>query len=111
MAKVAETVAKVQADAEDEEISPQDAAAILKMSRPSVMRLIEKRLLPAHKVHSHNRLSRADVIAYRDKQAEVRRHAMAELAAIAEEYDFLKYFGDEARWRGRVLDAVRTFTR
>ncbi len=47
-----------------DEISPQEAADILRMSRPSVMRLIEKGVLHPRKVLSRNKLSRAEVVAY-----------------------------------------------
>jgi excisionase family DNA binding protein len=73
---------------EIDEISPQEAADILQMSRPSVMRLIEKGFLHPRKVLSRNRLSRAEVMAYQHKHALQQRQALAHLTALAEEYDF-----------------------
>ncbi|MBP2229695.1 excisionase family DNA binding protein [Azospirillum agricola] len=72
----------------DEEISPQDAAELLRMSRPSVMRLIEKGLLKARKVGAHHRLLRAEVLSYKQNQASIRRNGLTEVAKISEEYDF-----------------------
>ncbi|WP_207461389.1 helix-turn-helix domain-containing protein [Azospirillum sp. SYSU D00513] len=72
----------------EEEITPRQAADLLRMSRPSVMRLIEKGHLRARKVNTHHRLSRAEVLAYRETQAVTRRESLTEIARISETYDF-----------------------
>lgn len=83
------TRAKVAAPAAAvDEISPQEAADILQMSRPSVMRLIAKGLLHPRKVLSRNRLSRAEVVAYQIEQSRQQRQALDNLAALTEAYDF-----------------------
>lgn len=74
--------------AEDREISPQEAAAILGMSRPSVMRLIGMGELHPRKVHSRNRLSLAEVQAYKERGESLRRKALRELTTLSEQYDF-----------------------
>jgi hypothetical protein len=71
-----------------EEISPQEAAEILQMSRPSVMRLIDKGLLHPRKIHSRNKLSRAEVLAYQRADTETQRVALESIARLTEEYDF-----------------------
>ena len=71
-----------------DEISPQEAAAILQMSRPSVMRLIAKGALHPRKVLSHNKLSRAEVLHYQVEQSRQQREALSNLVALTEEYDF-----------------------
>jgi hypothetical protein len=71
-----------------DEISPQEAAYILKMSRPSVMRLIEMGHLHPRKVLSRNKLSRAEVVAYQQNLSRQQRQALDDLAAMTEEYDF-----------------------
>ncbi len=81
-AKVGE--AKVLAD----EVSPQEAADILQMSRPSVMRLIEKGLLHPRKVLSRNKLLRAEVEAFQAAQSRQQRQALNNLVALTEDYDF-----------------------
>jgi len=72
----------------DAEISPQEAAGILRMSRPSVMRLIERGHLHARMVGSHHRLSRTEVLAYKHRQTRVRREALMNLADLADKLDF-----------------------
>jgi excisionase family DNA binding protein len=74
--------------AEGVELTPNEAAEILRMSRPSVMRLVERGDLTARMVGSHHRLSRAEVLAYRDRQARVRRQALGNLARLTDEHDF-----------------------
>lgn len=71
-----------------DEISPQEAAQILQMSRPSVMRLIEKGVLHPRKILSRNRLSRAEVLAYRYRHDPERRQALENLTAFSDEFDF-----------------------
>jgi hypothetical protein len=71
-----------------DEISPQEAAAILQMSRPSVMRLIAKGQLHPRKVLSHNKLSRAEVETYQIEQSRRQRQALSNLVTLTEDYDF-----------------------
>lgn len=75
-----------EVDAGDE-IRPQEAASILRTSRPTVLRLIGKGLVPARLVGTHHRLSRKQVLAYRDRSAAVRREALDNLVAMTEESD------------------------
>jgi hypothetical protein len=72
----------------DDEISPREAADILRMSRPSVMRLIALGRLHPRMVLSRHKLSRAEVLDYRDKQTRERREALAGLSRLSEEHDF-----------------------
>jgi DNA-binding MarR family transcriptional regulator len=72
--------------ADEDEITPNQAAGILKMSRPSVMRLIEKGELHPRMVHSRHKLSRTDVVALAEQQTRERRKALANLTELSEEY-------------------------
>lgn len=80
--------ARQPTEAPDDEISPQEAAGILKMSRPSVMRLIADGHLHPRKVLSRNRLSRAEVVAFQKRNARRQRQALENLSALSEEYGF-----------------------
>ena len=57
----------------DVEISAQDAADILKVSRPYLLNLVKKGLLPYRMVGAHHRIPMAAVIAYKREQAPRRR--------------------------------------
>lgn len=68
-----ESVHVVTADAE---LTTQQAAALLGISRTFLIRLIDDGKLPAHLVGTHRRLRAADVLAYK-------AHRAARLAAVA----------------------------
>ncbi len=71
-----------------DEISPQEAANILQMSRPSVMRLIAMGHLHPRKVLTRNKLLKAEVVAYQASLSRHQRQALDNLAALTEKYDF-----------------------
>lgn len=74
--------------AEPEELSTTVAAKLLGISRPTLMKLIDKGEIPARKVGSHSRLLSRDVHALKARRATVRRRAFEELQAISEDlYD------------------------
>jgi excisionase family DNA binding protein len=62
------------------EITTQQAANILNVSRPFVIGLVEKGLLPARMVGNQRRLPLQDVLAYKANNRARRREALAELA-------------------------------
>jgi excisionase family DNA binding protein len=57
----------------DEEVSAQQAADLLKVSRPYLLNLVKKGILPCRMVGSHHRIPMDAVIAYRREQAPRRR--------------------------------------
>jgi len=62
-----------------DELTTTTAASLLGVSRPTLMKLIESKELPATKVGSHHRLRAQDVLALRDKREKARRAAFDEL--------------------------------
>ena len=72
--------------AEDTEITPEDAASILGMSRPLVRRRMDTGALPYRKVGAHRRLRLADVLALRTREEPV-REALEALAADTEDLE------------------------
>ena len=57
----------------DVEISAQDAADLLKVSRPYLLNLVKKGVLPYRMVGAHHRIPMSAVIAYKREQAPRRR--------------------------------------
>jgi excisionase family DNA binding protein len=57
----------------DVEISAQDAADLLKVSRPYLLNLVKKGILPYRMVGAHHRIPMSAVIAYKREQAPRRR--------------------------------------
>lgn len=70
------------------ELTTQEAADLLRISRPSVIRLLEGGTIPFHKVGTHRRIDVEDVLAYRAKRNEQRRAALRELTEISEEIGY-----------------------
>lgn len=67
------------------ELTTEQAAAVLGVSRPTVIRMVETGKLPVQMVGTHRRLPLADVIAYRDGAAERRSEALDEMTRHAED--------------------------
>jgi excisionase family DNA binding protein len=63
------------------EVTTQQAASLLNVSRPHLVGMVEKGLLPARKVGNQRRLPLQDVLAYKAANRAKRREALAELAA------------------------------
>jgi excisionase family DNA binding protein len=63
------------------EITTQQAAAILNVSRPYLVGMVEKGILPARMVGNQRRLPLQDVLAYKAENRAKRRASLAELAA------------------------------
>jgi len=68
-----------------EDLTTEQAAAVLGVSRPTVVRLIESGKLPARMVGTHRRLSLGDVLAHREASARRRAAALDEMTREAEE--------------------------
>ena len=67
------------------EVSTQQAATVLNVSRPTVVKLIDDGLLPSRKVGSHRRITLADLLIYRDGMVARRRAALDRMSRDAEE--------------------------
>jgi excisionase family DNA binding protein len=69
-----------------QELSTFEAAAILNVSRPHVIKLIEKGELPHHMAGTHRRILLKDVLAYKAKMKGDTREALSELTRLSQEY-------------------------
>jgi excisionase family DNA binding protein len=70
--------------AEDAEVSPEEAAAILGISRPLVRRRMDAGALPFRRVGAHRRLRLSDVLELKRREAPIRA-ALDELQADTDE--------------------------
>lgn len=68
-----------------EDISTQQAAGLLEVSRPFLVKLIEAGEIPHHKVGSHRRIRAEDLLAYKQRRDRTRIAARTRLARLAQE--------------------------
>ena len=68
----------------DAEISTQQAADLLNVSQPYVIKLLEAEKIPFKKVKGHRRIRLRDVVEYNSKQQKIREESLTFLAEQAQ---------------------------
>jgi excisionase family DNA binding protein len=69
----------------DSDLTPNQAASHLNVSRPYLLGLLKQGEIPFHYVGTHRRIRLRDIVAYREKVDEESEKALLELAAQAQE--------------------------
>jgi excisionase family DNA binding protein len=72
---------------ENAELTTVQAADVLNVSRPFVIKLLEEKALPCRKVGAHRRIRMEDVMAYKARIDADREAVLDQLAADAQEHD------------------------
>ena len=68
-----------------EELTTSEAADLLNVSRPHLVKLLEEGEIPFHKVGTHRRVHREDVLEYKARRREEAEEAMQNLTDQAQE--------------------------
>jgi excisionase family DNA binding protein len=69
------------------ELTTQQAADMLNVSRPFLIKLLQSGHLPFHMVGSHRRISASDLMAYRRQRETRQKEALKELAGLGQQID------------------------
>ncbi|MDP1699289.1 MAG: helix-turn-helix domain-containing protein [Xanthomonadaceae bacterium] len=67
------------------ELTTQEAADLLNVSRPHLVKLLEEGMLPFHRTGKHRRVRFADLMQFKGRRDQASEHAMQELTKQAEQ--------------------------
>jgi excisionase family DNA binding protein len=67
------------------ELTTQEVANMMNVSRPYLVKLLEQEVIPFHKVGTHRRVYLENVLAYMEENSKSRDEALDELAALGQE--------------------------
>lgn len=73
--------------AHGKDLTTQEAADLLHVSRPHLVKLLDRGTIPHHKVGTHRRVCIEDVLDYRERRGSTRREKLDELTRLSEDLE------------------------
>lgn len=71
----------------EKELTTQQSADILNISRPFLVNLLENGEIPFHKTGTHRKIYMKDLMAYKERNNNNRANKIAEIIKLTQEYD------------------------
>lgn len=68
------------------ELTTAEAAELLNVSQPHLIKILDSENIPYHRVGTHRRVRLSDLLEYKERRETERRHALVELHDLAEEH-------------------------
>lgn len=69
------------------DLTTQEAADLLKVSRPFLVKLLDRGAMPFHRVGKHRRVRSEDLFAYMERRDGARSSALKKLQSLGQEFD------------------------
>ena len=91
---------------QDQRLTTQEAADMLGISRPTLVRMLEAGEIPFEKVRRHRRLFLTDVLEFRERQRRAARPPLVERPAVRQRRP-LRHGGLERHAPGRRIESQR----
>jgi len=78
-------------DMQSEEMTTQEAAEFLNISRPFFIKLLEQKKIPYHKTGNRRKVLTSDIVNYKEKIRASREKSLKKMTALAQEMEGVKY--------------------
>lgn len=100
----------VQVTPRSHTLTTQQAADLLRISRPTLVKLLEQGAVPFERIGSHRRLQLTDVLAYRDERRRQQYDALAASASAEDDEDLDAVLADLKLARATLAERRRSRT-